>query len=79
MLMFQILHPNNNATKSDLIELLQVSSIDLVLNDTIEIKTSDTKQILCKRCRRWSAEKENNLCKRCEKTVNIFYSKQMSR
>ncbi|XP_060838287.1 isoleucine--tRNA ligase, mitochondrial [Rhopalosiphum padi] len=72
--LLKILHPKNNATRSDLIELLQVSSIDLVLNDTIDIKTSDTKHILCKRCRRWSAEKEDYLCKRCEKTVNIFYS-----
>lgn len=79
MILFQILHPKNNTRKSDLIELLQVNSIELILSDTIDIKTSDTKGIVCKRCRRWSAEKKDDLCKRCEETVNIFYSKQMSR
>ncbi|XP_060879352.1 isoleucine--tRNA ligase, mitochondrial [Metopolophium dirhodum] len=73
--LLKILHPKNNTRKSDLIELLQVNSIELILNDTIDIKTSDTKGILCKRCRRWSAEKKDDLCKRCEETVNIFYSK----
>lgn len=75
MILFKILHPKNNARKSDLIELLQVNSIDLILHDTIDIKTNDTTGFLCKRCRRWTAEKEDVLCERCEKTVNIFYSK----
>lgn len=70
-----MLHPNNNVRNSDLIEFLQVNSIDLILSDTTDIKTSNTKGILCKRCRRWSAEKKDELCKRCEETVKNFYSK----
>lgn len=72
--MFKILHPKYNSRTSDLIEILQVNSIELTYNDTIEIKTTDKKGILCKRCRRWSADKEDELCKRCEKTIEIFYS-----
>jgi len=75
MISFKILHPKNNARKSDLIELLQVNSIDLIVSETFDIKTNDTKGALCKRCRRWTAEKEDDLCERCEETVNIFYSK----
>lgn len=72
--MFKILHPKNNVKNSDLIEFLQVNSIDLILSNTIDVKSCDKKGILCKRCRRWSAEKQDELCKRCEKTVGIFYS-----
>lgn len=73
--MFKILHPENNVKKSDLIELLQVNSVDLTLSDTFDIKTSDTCGVLCKRCRRWSSEKQDELCERCEKIVEMFYSK----
>lgn len=69
------MHPKNNAKHSDLIELLQVSSIDLIPSDVIDIKTSDTRGFLCKRCRRWSADEQDNLCERCKNTVEIFYTK----
>jgi len=72
--MLKVLHPENNATKSDLIEFFQVNSIYLTLGNTINVKTSDSKGIICKRCRRWSSDKQDKLCKRCEKTVDIFYS-----
>lgn len=69
-----MLHPKENSRRSDLIELLQVNSIGLFLGDTIDVRTSDVKGILCKRCRKWSADKEDELCERCEKTVEKFYS-----
>jgi len=68
------LHPKDSSRKSDLIELLQVNSIDLILGNEIDVKMSGTKGILCKRCRRWSANKQDELCERCEKTVKNFYS-----
>lgn len=69
------MHPENNDSESDLIELLQVNSIELTLSNTTDVKTTNSKGILCKRCRRWSAKKQDELCNRCEKTVEIFYSK----
>lgn len=69
------MHPENNARRSELIELLQVKSINLIVGNNVDVKKSDVKGYLCNRCRRWSAEKQDELCNRCEKTVELFYSK----
>lgn len=66
------MHPENNVKKTDLIELLQVNSVDLTLSNTFDVQIIDTKGFLCKRCRRWSSEKQDELCERCEKIVEIF-------
>jgi len=73
LIFFKILHPKNNISSSDLIEFLQVNSIDLILGDTIDVKSNGTKGILCKRCRRWCAEENDELCERCDKIIQIFY------
>lgn len=69
------MHPKNNTTRSDLIELLQVNKINLILSDRFDVMTNDTQHFLCVRCRRWSAENKDELCKRCEKIMEIIYSK----
>lgn len=52
-----------------------MNSIDLILGNTIDVKASNTKGYICKRCRTWTAKEQNELCNRCEKIMENFYSK----
>ncbi|XP_050536211.1 isoleucine--tRNA ligase, mitochondrial isoform X2 [Daktulosphaira vitifoliae] len=72
----QILHPDNKATISDLIELYQVNSINLVTSDSIFVKKTKSISHLCKRCRKWTADKQNGLCLRCKLVIEEFYLKK---
>ncbi|XP_050428202.1 isoleucine--tRNA ligase, mitochondrial isoform X2 [Adelges cooleyi] len=74
--LLQILHPDDSDQFSQLIELYQVNSIKLEASDTIDVKEAEFNGILCKRCRKWTAHSQDVLCKRCETTVDSFYSKR---
>ncbi|XP_078035223.1 isoleucyl-tRNA synthetase, mitochondrial isoform X2 [Augochlora pura] len=67
-LWLSLLHDNVEKTTSELCEILQVSSINLIEDQTktetqIQMKAIET--VLCNRCRRYPEEGQDCLCSRC--------------
>lgn len=57
---------------SELCEILQLSSVTLIENHTInetQIQLYDIQEKLCERCRRYPESQEDDLCPRC---VNVL-------
>ncbi|XP_076241877.1 isoleucyl-tRNA synthetase, mitochondrial [Calliopsis andreniformis] len=63
-----LLHDKRQPSSSDLCEILQVSSIVLIENDTVtetRIQIENIDKTLCSRCRRYLETREDGLCSRC--------------
>ncbi|XP_076661830.1 isoleucyl-tRNA synthetase, mitochondrial isoform X2 [Halictus rubicundus] len=82
-LWLSLLHDNKIQSTSELCEILQASSINLIENQTIaetNIQVNAVQKVLCERCRRYPEEREDGLCSRCadmivqEKSTLVNYS-----
>lgn len=60
---------------SELIEILQVSKLNVVKNTKFSDKNykiiiEETDTFGCPRCKRYAAKNKDSLCKRCETVIN---------
>lgn len=67
----QLMHPkiSEKLNDSELCEILQVNSINLILNENLDnyrLHTSLSNEIRCARCRRYTVSDSTSLCNRCE-------------
>ncbi|XP_016773003.2 isoleucine--tRNA ligase, mitochondrial isoform X1 [Apis mellifera] len=63
-----LLHDERHSSISELCEILQLSSVTLIENNTIDetqIQIFEIQKALCERCRRYPETQENDLCTRC--------------
>ncbi|XP_055843625.1 isoleucine--tRNA ligase, mitochondrial [Episyrphus balteatus] len=66
------LQPTKTSTNSELCELLQVSSVELVEDPSLSdctVALSEDGSILCPRCRRFCVNSEDSICERCEQVL----------
>nr|XP_033336512.1 isoleucine--tRNA ligase, mitochondrial isoform X2 [Megalopta genalis] len=73
-----LLHDNGEESTSELCEILQVSSINLIENQTVtetQIQTKAIEKVLCDRCRRYPEDGQDCLCPRC---ANILAKNESS-
>lgn len=82
-LWLSLLHDNKMQSASELCEILQATSINLIENQTIaetNIEVNADQKVLCERCRRYPEERDHGLCSRCadmlgqEKSTRVNYS-----
>lgn len=59
---------------SYLCELLRVQSIELrqTTNEELILEKFEIEDSLCERCRRFAVSNENEICKRCQTTLNVL-------
>lgn len=68
----QHLHDEKDPSMSELCEILQLSSVQLIENQSIgetEIRVHDIKDTLCERCRRYPGSRKDGLCTRCAEVL----------
>ncbi|XP_034191573.2 isoleucyl-tRNA synthetase, mitochondrial isoform X1 [Osmia lignaria lignaria] len=63
-----LLHGEKQSSVSELCEILQLSSVTLIENQTLtesQIQVQDIQKPLCERCRRYPETQKDGLCSRC--------------
>lgn len=60
---------------SELLEVLQVSQLNVVKNTQLrdknyKITSEETDRFGCRRCKKFAAQNKDSLCKRCETVMN---------